>query len=53
MVVSEKVARQAIAEGVAELTDDGNLEERIREYVWDPAYLRYERVGLSRSTDQI
>lgn len=53
MVVSEMVARQAISEGVAEMTDDGSLEERIREYVWDPAYVPYERVGLSRSTDQI
>jgi malate dehydrogenase (oxaloacetate-decarboxylating) len=53
MVVSEMVARQAIAEGVAEMADDGSLEERIREYVWNPAYVPYERVELSRLTDQM
>jgi len=51
MVVSEAVARQAIAEAVAEIEDDGKLPDQIREYVWDPVYVPYERVELSRSTD--
>jgi malate dehydrogenase (oxaloacetate-decarboxylating) len=52
MVVSQAVARQAIAENVADITEDSGLPERIREYVWNPVYVPYERIELSRSTDQ-
>lgn len=51
MSVSEAVARQAISDGVALIEDSAGLPERIREYVWDPVYVPYERAELSRSTD--
>ena len=51
MVVSEAVARQAIAEGVAEIEEEAGLPERIREYVWNPVYVPYERIERGRSTD--
>jgi malate dehydrogenase (oxaloacetate-decarboxylating) len=53
IVVSEMVARQAIAEGVADIKDDEGLQKRIRDYVWNPVYVPYERVELSRSTDPV
>jgi malate dehydrogenase (oxaloacetate-decarboxylating) len=49
--VSEAVARQAIAEGVAEIEEEAGLPERIREYVWNPVYVPYERIERGRSTD--
>ena len=52
LVVSEAVARQAIAEGVADIAGAARLPERIRQYVWNPVYVPYERVELSRSTDK-
>jgi len=51
MVVSEAVERQAIAEGVAEIEEEAGLPERIREYVWNPVYVPYERIERGRSTD--
>jgi malate dehydrogenase (oxaloacetate-decarboxylating) len=51
IVVSEAVARQAIAEGVAEIEEEAGLPERIREYVWNPVYVPYERIERGRSTD--
>jgi malate dehydrogenase (oxaloacetate-decarboxylating) len=51
MVVSEAVARQAIAEAVAGIREDAGLADQIREYVWNPVYVPYERIELSRSTD--
>jgi malate dehydrogenase (oxaloacetate-decarboxylating) len=44
LVVSEAVARQAILEGVAAMTDADSLPDRIRAYMWNPVYLPYERV---------
>lgn len=52
MVVSQAVARQAIADGVAGIGNDIRLADRIQEYVWNPVYVPYERVEFSRSTDQ-
>ena len=52
MVVAQAVSQQAIADRVAEIDSDDGLPDRIREYVWNPVYLPYERVELSRSTDQ-
>jgi len=49
--VSEAVARQAIADGVAGIESDTGLKDRIRTYIWSPVYVPYERVELSRSTD--
>ena len=51
MAVSEAVARQAIAEGIADSSDSCDLQQQIRDYVWNPVYVPYERVELSRSTD--
>lgn len=51
MVVSEAVARQAIEEGVSGIPGAAELPERIREYMWNPVYVPYERIELSRSTD--
>jgi malate dehydrogenase (oxaloacetate-decarboxylating) len=44
LVVSEAVARQAILEAVAAMTDADSLPDRIRAYMWNPVYLPYERV---------
>jgi malate dehydrogenase (oxaloacetate-decarboxylating) len=51
MVVSEAVARQAIAEGVAGIGSSVGMQDRIRQYAWKPVYVPYERIELSRSTD--
>ncbi len=44
LVVSEAVARQAMAEGVATIDDAASLPDRIRAYAWNPVYLPYERI---------
>jgi len=44
LVVGEAVARQAIADGVAEGGGEESLNERLRAYVWEPVYLPYERI---------
>ncbi|MGA8086666.1 MAG: NAD-dependent malic enzyme [Terracidiphilus sp.] len=44
LVVSEAVARQAMAEGVASITDANSLPDRIRAYMWNPVYIPYERI---------
>lgn len=41
-VVSEAVARQAAAEGVAAIEDADSLPDRIRTYMWDPIYVPYD-----------
>ncbi len=51
MVVSKAVIHQAMADGVANIKGDGDPQTLINEYVWNPVYLPYERVELSRSTD--
>jgi malate dehydrogenase (oxaloacetate-decarboxylating) len=45
LVVSEAVARQAMAEGVATITDADSLPDRIHAYMWIAVYVPYERVG--------
>jgi malate dehydrogenase (oxaloacetate-decarboxylating) len=45
LVVSEAVARQAMAEGVATIADANSLPDRIRSYMWSPVYVPYERIG--------
>ena len=42
--VAEAVARQAMAEGVAESVEKEALKQKLRAYVWDPVYLPYERI---------
>ena len=42
LAVGEAVAKQAVADGVAEPIDD--LPARLAEYVWEPVYRPYERV---------
>ena len=44
LVVGEAVARQAIADGVADGTGEESLKERLLAYVWEPVYLPYERI---------
>ncbi len=44
LVVAEAVARQAMADGNAEAVDDATLRERLRAYVWEPAYQPYKRM---------
>jgi malate dehydrogenase (oxaloacetate-decarboxylating) len=51
IVVSEAVARQAVADGVAESRTEAGIPDRIREYVWTPVYVPYERIERSRSSD--
>ena len=51
IVVSEAVARQAVAEGVDESRTEVGIPGRIREYVWTPVYVPYERIERSRSSD--
>lgn len=51
MVVSEAVAREAIAEGVAVIDTEENIARRIAEYVWSPLYVPYERIYHARLTD--
>ena len=52
MIVSGAVAQQAVREGVAASDGSSDWTERVREYVWNPMYVPYERIELSRSTDQ-
>jgi malate dehydrogenase (oxaloacetate-decarboxylating) len=44
LVVGEAVALQAIADGVAEGGGEETLKDRLRDYVWEPVYLPYERI---------
>jgi malate dehydrogenase (oxaloacetate-decarboxylating) len=48
LVVGEAVAHQAIADGVADPADGESMRERINAYVWEAAYLPYERVDIPR-----
>lgn len=52
MAVADAVARQAIADRVAEIAG-GDLQQRIVEYVWNPVYVPYELLELSRATDAV
>ncbi len=42
--VADAVGKRAIAEGMAGVADDRTFERELREYVWEPAYVPYERV---------
>jgi malic enzyme len=43
--VAEAVARQAQADGVADLADDVTLSDHIAAHVWEPRYRPYRSVG--------
>jgi malate dehydrogenase (oxaloacetate-decarboxylating) len=43
LVVAEAVGKQAMAEGVAD--NDANFAETVRNYVWEPEYVPYERIS--------
>ena len=45
LAVAEAVGMQAIADGVAEAAIEASLADELREYVWDPVYQDYERIG--------
>jgi malate dehydrogenase (oxaloacetate-decarboxylating) len=45
LVVGEAVALQAIADGVAEGGGEETLKDSLREYVWEPVYLPFERIS--------
>jgi hypothetical protein len=42
--VAANVGHAAIAEGVSGLADPAAFADELREYVWEPVYLPYERV---------
>jgi malate dehydrogenase (oxaloacetate-decarboxylating) len=42
--VAEAVARQAVADGVAQIENPETLQAQLRAYVWEPVYLPYERI---------
>ena len=44
LVVSEAVALQAMAEGVATRADADSLPDRIRSYMWNAVYVPYQRI---------
>jgi malate dehydrogenase (oxaloacetate-decarboxylating) len=44
LVVAEAVARQAITDSIAAIEDASTLRAQLRDYVWNPVYLPYERV---------
>jgi malate dehydrogenase (oxaloacetate-decarboxylating) len=44
LVVAEAVAKQAIADGVAAISDAETLSTQLRAYVWEPIYQPYERI---------
>jgi len=44
LLVGEAVGKQAIADGVAQVTDEKAFEEALHAYVWEPVYLPYERL---------
>jgi malate dehydrogenase (oxaloacetate-decarboxylating) len=43
--VAKSVARQALADGVAEKTDAATLDARIAAHVWEPRYQPYRKAG--------
>ena len=43
LLIGEAVGKQAIADGVAGITDAKLFEDTLRAYVWEPVYLPYER----------
>jgi malate dehydrogenase (oxaloacetate-decarboxylating) len=45
LAVAEAVARQAQADGVADLADDVTLSDHIAANVWEPRYRPYRKVG--------
>jgi malate dehydrogenase (oxaloacetate-decarboxylating) len=46
--VAVAVARQAIADGVAQKIGRKAVERRVDETMWDPAYMPYKRVRRAR-----
>ena len=52
LVVGEAVARQAIADGVAEFQEPFTLQQQLKDYVWEPEYVPYERHNLTWITSR-
>jgi malate dehydrogenase (oxaloacetate-decarboxylating) len=44
LAVASAVGRQAMADGVAEPIGEKIFTENLREYIWEPQYLPYERI---------
>ena len=47
LVVAEAVGLQAMADGVADTVDQSVFAETLRNYVWEPEYVPYERIEPS------
>jgi malate dehydrogenase (oxaloacetate-decarboxylating) len=43
-VIAEVVARQAIDERIARIENPTNLDAQLRDYVWEPVYVPYQRI---------
>ena len=52
VIVAESVARQAAADGVAEISDLSTIADQLRAYVWEPVYHPYERIDLHAELPQ-
>jgi malate dehydrogenase (oxaloacetate-decarboxylating) len=52
LVVAEAVARQAVAQGEAAIDASADIPGLIRQYVWNPVYIPYERIHRGRATDR-
>ena len=42
--VAEAVGKQAVAEGLAGVSDEKSFEKEVRKYVWEPVYIPYVRL---------
>jgi malate dehydrogenase (oxaloacetate-decarboxylating) len=43
LAVAEAVGRQAVAEGLSDIEDADTLQAMLRDYVWEPVYVPFER----------
>ena len=52
LAVAEAVAQQAISGEIADINNPASLQAQLREYVWEPVYVPYERIARRRSDPQ-
>ena len=48
LIVAEAVGREAMTEGLATAVDPTSFAQSLRDYVWEPVYLPYERIDAAR-----